>query len=71
MVTTIIAKEANAPMKLPQKDNHVWDSPIIGKPHGIWSMKFNATGTNSSPIISIKYFTFILFTCLFYSQNYE
>ncbi len=70
MVTTIIAKEAKAPMKLLQNDSHVWGSPMIGKPHGIWRMKFNATGTNNSPIISMRYLTFILFICLIYSQNY-
>lgn len=60
-----------APMKLLQKDNHVCGSPIIGKTHGIWRIKFNATGTNNSPIISMRYLIFILSICLIYSQNYE
>lgn len=60
MVTIIIANDANAPMKLLQKDNHVCGSPIIGKPHGIWRIKFNATGTNNSPIISMRYLIFHL-----------
>lgn len=41
-------------MKLLQNDSHVWGSPMIGKPHGIWRMKFNATGTNNSSYVCIR-----------------